>query len=72
LDADGTRWPGSFDEVGSPIDGLLEWLARCEADDPPGGNSGRGAGLGVTAHARPLGVHLPRAKAAQDDGFPLL
>jgi hypothetical protein len=26
----------AFDEVGSPIDGLLEWLARCEADDPPG------------------------------------
>src|SRR5215831_2344600 len=56
----------------SSSDGLLERLAREEAHDPPGGNGGRGARLGVAADARPLGAHLPRAKAAQDDRFPLL
>jgi len=71
LDADGEEWPGSFDTVGRPIDGLLEWLARGEADHPPGGYRRRGPGLGVAADARPLGADLPRAKAAHDHGFPL-
>src|SRR6266705_2313981 len=53
-------------------DGLLERVAREEAHDPPGGNGGRGARLRVAADARPLGAHLPRTKAAQEHGFPLL
>src|SRR5215831_5892442 len=58
-------------EVGSLIHRLLERLARREADHPPGRNRGSGPGLGVAPDTRPLVVDLPRAKAAQDHGFPL-
>jgi hypothetical protein len=68
LDADGEEWPGSFDAVDRPIDSLLERLARCEADHPPGRYRRRGPGLGVASDARPLGADLPRAKAAHDHG----
>jgi hypothetical protein len=57
--------------VGSRIDSLLEWLARCEADNPPGRNRSRSPGLGVAADTRALGADLPRAKAAHNHGFPL-
>ena len=70
MDADGEQWPGSFDEVGSPIDGLLERLARCEADNPPGRNRRRGPSLGVAADARPLTADLPRAKRRTITGSP--
>ena len=70
-EADGAQSPGSFDAVGNPIDGLLERLARGEADHTPGRNRRRGPGLGVTAHARPLDADLPRAKATHNHGFPL-
>jgi hypothetical protein len=43
---------------------LLQRLCCREAHDAPGGNRRGGPGPGVTADARPLDTHLPRAKAA--------
>ena len=56
LDADGEQWPGSFDAVGSPSDGLLERLARGEADHP------RAA---IAAAAPVLGLRPTRARLAR-------